>query len=699
MPDSWNKMNVSAAKAPFTQKTITEMMSVLAGDLGCSYLLILDKTAVDFRDIYVDRLLILREYVERDGNISYKSRLATIEYLVHVAIIFNETLLNSEVYFSQNNIDMHEKIIRRSMTFFEDWKREHSHAMSCCSSADRSEKNKEFLSPITYGAIRQCVSGFFAYARLLLKAGIAYVPALHSNTSSLEAWFSQVRSMNKDSPRNYCTAHATTHAGSAVAALRNNRNKSYISDDVATEDEDSVSAIEASLGRRDSEREVILCKIASGKTATEHANFMGTVIPAWQPFSGLVVATEFNKQKGKQNKLGKMLCELIESFEIIGYMGFAEYLSDEKCTHGDRFKHYCRMSIFTDCQAFFNAFYSLSNDDTIIFNQACQFLFDLLLRLTCHEFEKSKNNMANAFYFMIYSEFLSKPSMVHFWESMLPDNLRIGARQGVLFLSEIITDVFRHMFFEGMSALRRQLVLPPSSNKYNTIMSTSINNNTTDNDSRSAISKEEEDSEVQRFFGWAVKELIDLTKEQVCRQHVAEDECEWKYNKDLLLVKSFRVLHDDVTTDIDYMSNYYPPFYSAYNMGGLCLVPKLYFPLAKKVLRLIRGDQTSEKMKYGDDAAISDLYDRLTRNEELFADFLYCVHVGGCGEYVDEKSKQKMWNYLITKTCHARVGVITRQFAEDTTGRYSSVSITESLRLDLKVKTKGKSIARANDKM
>jgi len=48
MPDLWNKMNVSAAKAPFTQKTITEMMSVLAGDLGCSHLLILDKTAVDF---------------------------------------------------------------------------------------------------------------------------------------------------------------------------------------------------------------------------------------------------------------------------------------------------------------------------------------------------------------------------------------------------------------------------------------------------------------------------------------------------------------------------------------------------------------------------------------------------------------------------------------------------------------------------
>jgi len=34
-PDSWSKMNVSAAKAPFTFKTITEMMTNLACQLSC----------------------------------------------------------------------------------------------------------------------------------------------------------------------------------------------------------------------------------------------------------------------------------------------------------------------------------------------------------------------------------------------------------------------------------------------------------------------------------------------------------------------------------------------------------------------------------------------------------------------------------------------------------------------------------------
>jgi len=125
-----------------------------------------------------------------------------------------------------------------------------------------------------------------------------------------------------------------------------------------------------------------------------------------------------------------------------------------------------------------------------------------------------------------------------------------------------------------------------------------------DADDRSTISKEEEDSEVQNFFGWAIKELIDFTKEHACKQHVGEDEYGWKHDKELLLIKSFHVLHHEVITDINYMANYYPPFYLAYNMGGLCLVSKLYFPLAKNVLQIIQTDSTYMKMKHGDDTAV-----------------------------------------------------------------------------------------------
>jgi len=42
-PDSWNKMNVSAAKAPFKYETITEMMLHVGKKLGCAEAMAFDK--------------------------------------------------------------------------------------------------------------------------------------------------------------------------------------------------------------------------------------------------------------------------------------------------------------------------------------------------------------------------------------------------------------------------------------------------------------------------------------------------------------------------------------------------------------------------------------------------------------------------------------------------------------------------------
>jgi len=43
-PDSWNKMNVSAAKAPFQYETITEMMFNLGVELKCAHDMAADKS-------------------------------------------------------------------------------------------------------------------------------------------------------------------------------------------------------------------------------------------------------------------------------------------------------------------------------------------------------------------------------------------------------------------------------------------------------------------------------------------------------------------------------------------------------------------------------------------------------------------------------------------------------------------------------
>ncbi len=103
-PDSWSKMNVSAAKASFTFNTITEMMTNLASKLGCVDDFVLNKISLDNCEIYLHCLMVLRNANTLRGNNLTSMELATIEYCTHVGIIFIETLMNAELSLCRDNI-------------------------------------------------------------------------------------------------------------------------------------------------------------------------------------------------------------------------------------------------------------------------------------------------------------------------------------------------------------------------------------------------------------------------------------------------------------------------------------------------------------------------------------------------------------------------------------------------------------------
>jgi len=56
-------------------------------------------------------------------------------------------------------------------------------------------------------------------------------------------------------------------------------------------------------------------------------------------------------------------------------------------------------------------------------------------------------------------------------------------------------------------------------------------------------------------------------------------------------------------------------------------------------------------------------------------------------------SKKEIWKKLVTKAFHARVGVLTKKFSEETTSHFSATAKPEALRLELKIKTRYKAIA------
>ena len=125
-PDKWQKMNVSLCKRVFEYGTITEMMTHLATELGCVGELVRKKGESNYSviDFYERQLPILKEKVRerQDCPLQIKQQLACTEYCIHVGIIYNETLQNSNVNFTLENIDAQEAKLREQLKYFHDWK-------------------------------------------------------------------------------------------------------------------------------------------------------------------------------------------------------------------------------------------------------------------------------------------------------------------------------------------------------------------------------------------------------------------------------------------------------------------------------------------------------------------------------------------------------------------------------------------------
>jgi len=222
------------------------------------------------------------------------------------------------------SIDEYEELVCGSMKFFEEWKLETDTAITNANiPSERHELSKCFMSMVTYNDLCICVSGFFLYARSILEtvnggcsSGL-FVPVLHSNTSSLEAWFSLVRLAHKDTSCHYITAVSTFYAGAKVEALCNSRNKSYI---VAPDDEGGETAINHTLGRKDCWRQKTVSDITAAITRDVDTN----ETQSWSPFcENLEKDYETNKNNIEN---GSELCWLILISEFVSVNCFWDIL-------------------------------------------------------------------------------------------------------------------------------------------------------------------------------------------------------------------------------------------------------------------------------------------------------------------------------------------------------------------------------------
>jgi len=204
---------------------------------------------------------------------------------------------------------------------------------------------------------------------------------LHLNTSILEAFFSLICSMKKESARDYLKAISTTHAGTEVVALSGNQSKRYSEKDVAAMD-DPRNNVDKALGWNDTKHENIMRKI---KENTTIKNFSSAEQCAWKPFQSSM---------DDHGDITMHLCYMMESSMFVDAMQFWDivcpYVANDISQH---FENYYRMSIDMPTEQFFKSFYCLNDNEKTQLDAACRLLFDVLLGDFKNEIKKAKSTM------------------------------------------------------------------------------------------------------------------------------------------------------------------------------------------------------------------------------------------------------------------------------------------------------------------
>ena len=199
------------------------------------------------------------------------------------------------------------------------------------------------------------------------------------------------------------------------------------------------------------------------------------------------------------------------------------------------------------------------------------------------------------------------------------------------------------------------------------------------------ISFKDQVLEVQKFLGYAIKEVIVIHQRQ--RDKMEQPTSQIKHQ--LQLLERMRISHADVMSVSyhDYHDKYYPPHLEMMNNGKLSLVAPMFIDFGMKLLakirELINESNVWKKGRY----ALSEAYSLLVNDEILLASYIH--------SYNDSQDNIEFYSmvykkYIVTKTLHSQSSVVTKHFKAFNTGRYANKTSNEALRTTFRVQDKGK---------
>jgi hypothetical protein len=205
------------------------------------------------------------------------------------------------------------------------------------------------------------VCGMMKYAELVLNSEKApmYIPALHGNQSSLEAWFGMTRGTGNDTAANYPGWVGAADTAREMDFLDNN--KMYTKDDICSEKEKNTGDL--MTGRNDGARKRWLAKHLLLRTQDVKMDV------------ALFYKQEEHvrrHQGAKQILIAKVLTHMEQNGVIRCH--FCDLLVEEPVI-----LEYAKVSLGTGRQPWFEALLLMTTGTKLVFDTACQKLMSDLL--------------------------------------------------------------------------------------------------------------------------------------------------------------------------------------------------------------------------------------------------------------------------------------------------------------------------------
>ena len=211
--NKWSKMNVNLAKAPFTWKTRTAIMTHLATTLDCTEQVLnirgdSEKWKGKMKMYQIQQVHYLKQKIRTRYGIDHAlyTEASYLEVLIHIGLIFNDCLTNSsnQIYgikrIDSDNIDEVASNFKILYKYFYNGM-ETARKRKCEKDVNNNllfpGKSWEltWFSTTTTTNLRILMSGCVSVSRKILNNnnGITYLPMLVFNQSNLEAQFSCAR--------------------------------------------------------------------------------------------------------------------------------------------------------------------------------------------------------------------------------------------------------------------------------------------------------------------------------------------------------------------------------------------------------------------------------------------------------------------------------------------------------------------------